>query len=88
MTWGAHCARCGREDCSWECGGTCEGSAVGAFDLDRALLDCALENIAVRALERRREAIHDALLLAGVSISLFLAAFGAILLFLMVTGRL
>ncbi len=58
-----------------------------AFDLDRALLDCALENIAQRALERRREAIHDALLLAGASISLFLATFGCVLMWLIVEGR-
>ncbi len=58
-----------------------------AFDLDRALLDCALENIAQRASNRRREAIHDALLLAGVSISLFLATFGCVLMWLIVEGR-
>ncbi len=58
------------------------------FDLDRALLDCALENIAQRASNRRHEAIHDALLLAGVSIILFLATFGCVLMWLLVEGRL
>ncbi len=61
---------------------------VEPFDLDRALLDCALENIAVRASNRRREAIHDALLLAGIVLSSSLAIFGCIAMWLIVEGRL
>jgi hypothetical protein len=57
------------------------------FNLDQALLNCALQNIAQRRSERRREAIHDALLLAGVSASLFLATFGGVLAWLIVQGR-
>ena len=63
-------------------------AAQDAFDLDRALLDCALENIAQRRLERRREAIHDALLLAGIVLSSSLAIFGCIAMWLIVEGRL
>ena len=58
------------------------------FDLDRALLACALENIAQRASNRRREAIHDALLLAGIVLSGSLAIFGCIAMWLIVEGRL
>lgn len=87
MTWGTHCARCGREDCGWECGGTCEGSAVDASELDRALLDCALQNIAVRARQRRFEAIHDAILLVGITISLTIATMAGVFAWLIVNGR-
>lgn len=27
MTWGTHCSMCGREDCDWTSGGTCEGAS-------------------------------------------------------------
>ncbi len=87
MTWGTHCVRCGREDCGWECGGTCEGSAVEAFDLDRVLFDAAMKNITQRRLKRRREAIHDAILLAGVTISLTIAIMAGVWCWLLVNGR-
>jgi hypothetical protein len=61
---------------------------VERFDLDRALLDCALQNIAQRRLERRREAIHDAMLLIGIVLSGSLAIFGCVVWWLIVEGRL
>ncbi len=57
------------------------------FDLDRALLDCALENIAQRASNRRREAIHDALLLACVALSSAAVVTFALACWLVVNGR-
>ena len=59
-----------------------------AFDLDKALLATALQNINQRRLERRREAIHDALLLVGIVLSSSLAIFGCIAMWLIVEGRL
>jgi len=57
------------------------------FDLDKALLDCALQNIAQRRSERRREAIHDALLLAGIVLSSSLAIVSCVAWYLIVMGR-
>jgi hypothetical protein len=60
-----------------------------AFDLSRALLHCALQNIHQRALERRGEAIHDTLLLVGIVLSSSsLAICGCIVWWLIVEGRL
>ena len=58
-----------------------------AADLDRALFDCALQNIAVRARQRRFEAIHDAILLVGITISLTIAIMAGVWLWLLVNGR-
>ena len=58
-----------------------------APDLDRALLDCAMQNIAQRASKRRREAIHDAILLAGITISLTIAIMAGVWLWLLVHGN-
>jgi hypothetical protein len=58
------------------------------FDLNQALFDTAMQNIAQRALERRRESIHDALLLAGIVLSSSLTIFGCIVWWLIVVGRL
>lgn len=93
MTWGTHCARCGREDCRWERDGTCQGTTKAqgkpqdAFDLDQALLDCAMQNIAVRARQRRFEAIHDVILLLGITISLTIAIMAGVWCWLLVSGR-
>ena len=57
------------------------------FDLDRALLDCALQNIAQWRLKRRHEAIHDAILLAGITISLTIAIMAGVFAWLLVNGR-
>ena len=59
-----------------------------AFDFERAVFDCAMQNIAVRARQRRREAIHDGLLVAGAAISGGIATFGCILFWLLINGRL
>jgi hypothetical protein len=58
-----------------------------AFDLDRALFDCAMKNIAGRPRQRRLEAIHDAILLAGATISLTIAIMAGVWLWLLVNGR-
>jgi hypothetical protein len=60
---------------------------VERFDLDQALLDCALQNISQRASNRRREAIHDALLLAGIVLGSSLAILGCVAWYLIVMGR-
>lgn len=62
-------------------------AAQDAFDLDQALLDCAMQNIAVRARQRRFEAIHDAILLAGITISLTIAIMAGVWCWLLVSGR-
>ncbi len=58
------------------------------FDLDRALLDCALENIAQRARQRRGEAIIDGVLVTTLGISLTFTGAFALLCWLVVHGRL
>ncbi len=63
-------------------------AAQDAFDLDRALFHTAMENIAGRARERRREAIHDAMLLVGVVLSASLTILSCIVWWLIVEGRL
>lgn len=60
--------------------------AVGCFELGEALKAVAMANIAQRALERRREAIHDALLVAGAAVSLALASAAGAFLWLLVNG--
>jgi hypothetical protein len=59
-----------------------------AFNLDQALLDCALQNIAQRRADERREAIYDAILLAGIVLSSSLTIVGCIAWYLIVMGRL
>jgi hypothetical protein len=63
-------------------------AAQDAFGLDRALFDTAMQNIAQRASQRRREAILDGVLLACLAFSsAFLVVF-AIMCYLVVNGRL
>lgn len=57
------------------------------FGLDRALLDCALENIAQRARQRRGEAILDGVLLACVALSSAAVVTFALACWLVVNGR-
>ncbi len=63
-------------------------AAHDAFDLDRALIDCALQNIAQRARQRRGEAVIDGVLLACVSLSSAAVVMFAIVCWLVVNGRL
>ena len=58
-----------------------------ASELDRALFDCAMQNIAGRARQRRHEAIHDAILLVGITISLTIAIMAGVFAWLLVNGR-
>ena len=58
-----------------------------AFDLERALFDTAMQNIARRRLKRRWEAIHDAILLVGITISLTIATMAGVFAWLLVNGR-
>ena len=64
------------------------GKPQDAFDLDRALLDCARQNIAQRARQRRGEAIIDGVLAAALGISLTFTGMFALLCWLVVHGRL
>jgi hypothetical protein len=60
---------------------------MGTIELERALFDTAMQNIAVRARQRRREAIHDALLVLGSAVSLTIATMAGVWLWLLVNGR-
>ena len=64
-----------------------QGKPVETFDLERATFDCAMQNIAQRARQRRREAILDVVLLASVVLSSAAAIMFAIACWLVVNGR-
>ena len=51
MTWGSHCPMCGREDCSWTDGTTCEGRSGQSPTLQQGWLRRQLDS-AVRAVEK------------------------------------
>lgn len=55
---------------------------------EAALFAHALDSIAQRRQERRREAIHDALLVCGIAVSSSLAVTGGIAMWLLVNGSL